>query len=414
MKLDDSGPLSLSLVWFGAAVSLAEISTGALLAGTPPTQGMAANLAGHLVGAAFLFAAAWISWKRGRSAIAVCDASFGPAGPRLFGILNVVQLIGWTAVMIVVGARSMDAVASQAFGFHAELLWRLVIGLLVVALALAGFGKTGAAGLISIVALAGLCIVLSIAVFLPGFLPGLAPHAAATALPERLGFGSALELAVIMPLSWLPLIGDYVKGAKSGWRSCLSAALAYSLASVWMYSLGLFSARLRGSADPVGLLSGVWALPALAVVLLATVTTAFLDLRSAGFSLTAAFPKAGMKLGILGCGILGLALALVAPVERYESFLTFIGSVFAPLYAVIFADALVRGIAARIAPRAPSFSFACAFTCWAGGVALYLVISPRPGIFGASIPVMAAVSIAYALLVIGGSTWKTFRAIKAS
>lgn len=413
MRADDSAPLPLALAWFGAAVSMAEISTGALLSGEPPQRAMAANAAGHAIGAVLLFAAAWISWKRGKSAIAVCDGSFGAAGPRLFGSLNVLQLIGWTAVMIVVGARSMDGAASRAFGFQGELAWRLVIGILVLALALAGFGGSGAAGPVSVIALAGLCLVLSVAVFFPGLLPGVAPRAAA-APGSAVGFGQGLELAVVMPLSWLPLIGDYVKGAKSGRASCLSAALAYSLGSAWMYSLGFFSARFRGDADPVALLGGAWALPALLVVLLATTTTAFLDLRSAGFSLQAVLPKAGLKPGILACGILGLGLALAAPVERYEAFLAFIGGVFAPLYAVIFADAFLSGPARRPRPAAPAFRYACAFSCWAAGVALYFFLSSRPGPSGASIPTMAAVSLAYALLILGGSSWKTLRATRTS
>jgi putative hydroxymethylpyrimidine transporter CytX len=432
MRIDDSGPFALACVWFGAAVSMAEIATGALLADGEPALGMAAIVAGHLFGAVLLFTAAWISWKRRKNAIEVCSETFGAMGPRLFGILNVVQLVGWTAVMIVVGARSMDTVAAKAFGIHAEIAWRLAIGVIVLAVAITGFGRTGAVGVVSVAALACLCALLSAAVFFPGLIRGIGVEAIASAegaappVPMPFGaapmpFGAALELAVIMPLSWLPLVGDYVNGAKRGRRSCLASAIAYTVGSVWMYSLGLFSARLRGNADPVGLLGGAWALPALAVVLLSTVTTAFLDVRSAGISLSAAAPRAGPGLGIIASGILGIALALVAPVERYETFLAFIGSVFAPLYAVIFTE----GAVARYIPpslsgrsplqrvwRSPSQAFA-AFGCWAAGVVLYTFISSRPTPLGASIPVMATVSLAYCLLRIGGLKWKAFRASKA-
>jgi len=419
MRIDDSGPFALACVWFGAAVSMAEIATGALLADSEPALGMAAIVAGHLFGAALIFAAAWISWKRKENAIEVCGGTFGALGPRLFGILNVVQLVGWTAVMIVVGARSMDTVAVTAFGIRAEIAWRLAIGIIVLAVAIAGFGRMGAVGVISVAALACLCALLSAAVFFPGFLPGTrlepiaAPAIGQAAPPVRMPFGDALELAVIMPLSWLPLVGDYVKGAKRGRRSCLSAALAYTAGGVWMYSLGFFSARLRGNADPVGLLGGALALPALAVVLLSTVTTAFLDVRSAGISLSTAAPPAGPGFGTIASGLLGIALALVAPVERYETFLAFIGSVFAPLYAVIFAeDAIARYIPPSRSGRSMPRAFA-AFGCWAAGVLLYVLISSRPTPLGATIPVMAAVSLAYCLLRIGGLKWEAFRASKA-
>jgi purine-cytosine permease-like protein len=53
-------------------------------------------------------------------------------------------------------------------------------------------------------------------------------------------FALALELSIAMPVSWLPLAGDYSYQAKD--LSCASAMpfAGYFLGSVFMYGFGLF------------------------------------------------------------------------------------------------------------------------------------------------------------------------------
>lgn len=392
MKDERVGPLALGALWFSASVSLAEIATGGLFADAGFARGTAASVAGHAVGALLFFGAGWISWKRGKRAVAVCGEAFGRGGPILFGALNFVQLVGWTAVMIVVGARSLGGVLSAEIGFGGDYLWRAVLGACILAWAVLGPGALGRASTAAAAALVVLCAGMSALVFGP-----LLSGAPAAPPSGSVGFGALFELALVMPLSWLPLVGDYVADADKGRRSILASAGAYAAGSVWMYALGLGSMLAAGTGDPVQLMGGAWMLPALAVVLLSTVTTAFLDARSAGISLNAAAPKIPEKAAVAAAASLGLVLALVAPVERYESFLLLIGSVFAPLYAVLFADFLLR----RPAPAAPAGRTAAAFLCWAAGVAAYQLPVFRSSILGTSLPVMALVGGLYSLYVLG-------------
>ena len=51
------------LLWFGAAVSIAEIMTGALLAPLGLVQGIWAIIIGHVIGGAILFPAGLIGAK---------------------------------------------------------------------------------------------------------------------------------------------------------------------------------------------------------------------------------------------------------------------------------------------------------------------------------------------------------------
>ena len=87
------------LIWFGAGVSLAEILTGVSLAPLGFEKGLAAIIVGHVIGCVLLFLAGVIGGKSGCSAMETSKMSFGQKGSVWFAILNVLQLVGWTAIM---------------------------------------------------------------------------------------------------------------------------------------------------------------------------------------------------------------------------------------------------------------------------------------------------------------------------
>ena len=91
---------SNGLIWFGAGVSLAEILTGTYFAPLGFGRAMAAILLGHLIGGLMMFAAGMIGAKERKSAMETVKMSFGEKGSLLFAVLNVLQLVGWTAIMI--------------------------------------------------------------------------------------------------------------------------------------------------------------------------------------------------------------------------------------------------------------------------------------------------------------------------
>ncbi|WP_303012376.1 cytosine permease, partial [Rodentibacter pneumotropicus] len=97
--------LAASLVWFTAAISMAEILTGTWFAPLGWKQGIIAILLGHIIGGAMFFCAGLIGAKTQKSAMQTVQISFGQKGSILFSVLNAMQLIGWTAVMIYMGAE---------------------------------------------------------------------------------------------------------------------------------------------------------------------------------------------------------------------------------------------------------------------------------------------------------------------
>ncbi|MCD8250017.1 MAG: cytosine permease, partial [Lachnospiraceae bacterium] len=113
------------LIWFGAGVSIAEILTGTYFAGMGFLNGLAAILIGHVIGCAMMFAAGLIGGYSRRSAMETVKMSFGQKGSLLFSILNILQLVGWTAIMIYDGALAAEGVFETG-----SWLWCLVIGAL--------------------------------------------------------------------------------------------------------------------------------------------------------------------------------------------------------------------------------------------------------------------------------------------
>ena len=89
-----------AMIWFGAALSIAEIMTGTYLAPLGLTQGLYAIILGHIIGGVLLFGASLIGGRLRQGSMNTTAFSFGPLGAKVFAFLNMLQLIGWTSIMI--------------------------------------------------------------------------------------------------------------------------------------------------------------------------------------------------------------------------------------------------------------------------------------------------------------------------
>ncbi|WP_298840520.1 cytosine permease, partial [uncultured Clostridium sp.] len=87
-------------LWFGAAVSIAEIMTGGLIAPLGFKVGIIVILVGHLIGTGILVLGGIIGTREKVPSMTSTNISFGVYSTYLFSILNILQLIGWTAIMI--------------------------------------------------------------------------------------------------------------------------------------------------------------------------------------------------------------------------------------------------------------------------------------------------------------------------
>lgn len=386
MKSSESlSSFNLSVLWFGAAVSLAEILTGALIAPLGLTRGLIAIVIGHLIGGALFYGAGKIGGDSKRPSIETTQLSFGRFGAPFFAVLNIIQLIGWTGVMIASGASALGAVTLSWFGYSNPAIFSLFIAGLIGLWIMIGFNRMKWLNLVAVVSLFIVSIILGIIAFTPVGGTGTHSNSVIGIMP----FGIALELSIVMPLSWLPLVSDYTRFSKHAKLGPISSAAGYFIGSTFMYIIGLGAALYAGTSDIASILIAA-GLPiaALVIVLLSTVTTTFLDVYSAAVSFNV-LKKVDARIVSIGVCIIGTALAIAVPASYYEQFLYLIGSAFGPLFAILLTDYFLLGKRKMNGHG----KFISNFAVWGFGVILYRTLMALSLPIGVSIPTICIVSL---------------------
>ena len=345
------------LIWFGAGVSIAEILTGTYFAALGFGRGLAAILVGHVIGCIMLFLAGVIGGKTRKSAMETVKDSFGSHGGQLFAILNVLQLVGWTAIMIYDGALAAGGIFTVG-----HWVWCLVIGALIIVWILIGITNLGK---VNTVAMAALFVVTSIT-------------------DETFSFGAAVELAVAMPLSWLPLISDYTREAKEPVKATAVSTVVYGVVSCFMYLVGMGAALFTGESDIAQIMvkAGL-GIAGLLIIVFSTVTTTFLDAYSAGISSESIFAELKGKYVAVVVTVIGTIGAIVYPMDDITDFLYLIGSVFAPMIAVQIADFFIL----KKKKSETGFDW-CNLLIWLAGFILYRVLMNIDMLLGNTLPDM--------------------------
>jgi putative hydroxymethylpyrimidine transporter CytX len=405
------------LLWSGAAVSLAEIWAGSLIVPMGLSLGLWAILLGHLIGNTPFALGGLIGSRWGIPTMVSVRPSFGIRGSYFAAALNVIQLIGWTAVMLIVCGQAADAI-SKFYGFSNVSLWIILSGVITTLWAVVGHRFWKWLQRISVLVLLILCMVMTYIVF-QEYGWSLLSH-----IPRKRDFPFmvGMDLVIAMPISWLPLVSDYSRFAMDSKRSFWGTWIGYFIVSSWMYLIGLMATLATQSPDPSGVVMNLmlkfgWAIPALIIVLFSTFTTTFLDIYSTAISGLNIFPKLGERTGIWIGGMLGIIVAIIFPVIlNYEHFLLFIGAMFCPLFGIVLVDyfLLRRGVIdlEDLYKRDKRYWFwkglnPHAIIAWAIGFAIYLGFSPMlmekvlqikaafPWPLGSSLPSMILAGLIY-------------------
>lgn len=381
----------ISLIWFGAAISIAEILTGACLESLGLGRGLAVIILGHLIGFLLLVLAGIIGVKNKEGSMRSSALSFGKYGSFFFAILNIVQLVGWQGIMIFDASISAQGILNLGHTW-----WCLIIGILTIAWIMLGIKHRDKLNVVVMVLLLILTVILSFVIF-SGVKNG---ELGVKSAGEVLSIGQGLELSIAMPLSWIPMIADYTYKAKKPVKTTFSACLTYTLASTWMYVIGLGAAVITHETriDQIMLKAGL-GVAGLFIIVFSCVTTNFIDAFSCNQSTYALFPKDkipqesesksslinNIKVNLPGIidTIIGTAGAILFPMENITEFLYFIGSVFAPMISVQIADQFI------IKHRKTDVKVdAVASIAWIIGFVMYRILMKYDFIVGYTIPNM--------------------------
>lgn len=320
------------VLWLGAAISIAEISVGGLLAPLGLQNGIFVIIVGHLIGAVLMYLASMIGGISQLPSMQSSRISFGKLGSWGFSVMNILQLIGWTSVMIIAGATALNGITKELLDFQMFPLFAILIGLLIILYVKMKYQIFIKINAIIVFSLFILCLVVAFIIFKD---TSVLEYKATDTMSISLG----IELSVIMCLSWLPLIADYTCKSDNPKVTSLLSVCAYFVGSSFMYILGLGIVLYTNSPDISTILlhSGL-GLVALFIVLMSTVTTTYLDVYSAGESFLNITKKFSKDSIIIIVTIIGTTLAILIPMDQYQNFLIMIGSVFAPMIAILITD----------------------------------------------------------------------------
>ena len=340
------GGLDLGVLWFDLSIGLLVMVTGALLV---PALGFGSAVlaiaVGTVIGCVPLALVALAGQREGVPTMVLLRPVLGARGSVVPSVLNVIQLVGWTAVEFWVMGEVANVVSARLFGFESRVFWLGLVAVVCTGLAMGGPVLVVRRWLerFGIYVLLGAAVWITVEVLRAGELGSVWRAPGQGGLP----FWLAVDLVVVMPVSWLPLAADYNRFARPDARAGLGTYAGYAIGNVWFYALGALLVLVAGaSADALGIGSAIVAVAGGGLVLVALLVgesdNAFADIYSAAVSTQNVTHELSQRWLIGVVGAIGFVLALAFTAERYEQFLFLIGSVFVPLAAVFVADYFVR------------------------------------------------------------------------
>jgi purine-cytosine permease-like protein len=364
------GALDHAALWGSIGVSLYVMPFGSLLVpALSIEQAIGAVIVAALLGALLLAAVAAIAAHSGLSTAELLCRVFGDRAAPLVAALLLVRNVAWAALALSLIAGAAELVSDRALGAGLRPLWVIVFGLAGAALAAAGPEFTvrkllRRAGLWLALLLAA---VVTLSAYMEFEVPTYLKRPAVGGWPS---FWQAVDVMLIVPLLWLPLVADYARHGRDASKAFVGSFAGFFIATAWLGCLGVVYLPAVETADISGFVVGMkLGLGALVVLLILQTDEVFAGVHSAGVALRTVLPL-GRREGAIALGGLVIAVALPFDLLQAEGWLLLLASLFVPLFGVVLAHQLA-GREPEGAAGAPA-----ALAAWAAGFLLYQWISP--------------------------------------
>ena len=376
------------VLWGDLGIGLLVMLTGTFLVpGLGLGSALLAIVIGSAAGSLLLALVGAVGSSTGAPTMVLLRPVLGVRGSFAPTVLNVLQLIGWTIFEFVVMGVAASVIARTLFGTGSYVAWAAVFAAIVIVMGVGGpigFVRQWLEKFAVWIALAT-GIWLTVHAFSTMDVAALLRQPGDGSLP----FGSGVDLAIALPISWLPLVADYNRFARSTRKGFWGTMLGFFITNAWFLSLGvllLLGSRVaqepRDFATAIALTAGWIAL----LILLADEThNAWADLYSSAVSMQNLFPKVKQRWLIVAIGAACFLIAAFVDITRYQNFLYLIGSFFVPLFGMLTADFFVlkrRRYKVQEFYRANgAYWFSggvniLAMITWAAGIAAYHLANP--------------------------------------
>jgi putative hydroxymethylpyrimidine transporter CytX len=355
------GNLGVSLLGFAGALSILAP------AGTDPLSlpaAVTAIVVGSMLGGLMLGASLVLGARTGAPAMVLMRGLLGARASFLPTILNIAQCLGWAVFELVVIGDALHTLVPVP-------RWLCVVaaGAVTMALTIRPLGAIRVLRKYVSVLVVAAMVVLII---------GLLRHPVGHMTGSWGGFWLAVDAAVALTISWVPLGADYSRHARSERAAFAGGFAGYGITQIACLLIGVVSLSQVG-ADPNRIFDLFLSLPlgsvAFAVLVLRETDQSFANVYSTAVSVQNMVPRWDRRVLAVGISALTIAAALTIDIEQYTNFLYLIGGVFIPLSGALIGRWLrARGTAWDISPTAPLRPAMLA--AWAAGFLVYQVINP--------------------------------------
>ncbi|ADG86778.1 hypothetical protein TBS_18080 [Thermobispora bispora] len=380
LTLDEEPPKTLGLLdqgafWANLGVSLLGFS-GALflldpLGGEPLTfpAALLAAVIGSLIGTAMVGVSAIPGTQTGRPAMVLLRGLFGTRLSYVPTVLNIVQMLGWGAFELWVIARGAQAIFGPGTPYA---LWVVLAGVVTIALTIRPLGSLR---LLRRYVTAGVIVsMVWLSVVLFARVPSLGEgswHA----------FAPAVDYVIALSVSWVPLAADFTRHSRSSAAAFTGVVGGYTIAQVACLALGIAALAIVGN-DPDRVWDPFVAAPLgglfFGILVLREVDQSFANVYSTTMSIQNLRPRLDRRVISVAVGVVTILIALVADVTAYGAFLSVIGAVFVPMFAVLAVDYFVLGGASRWNTAEDAPARWLMLVPWLLGFAAYWLVTATP------------------------------------
>jgi nucleobase:cation symporter-1, NCS1 family len=373
------------ILWSSLGVGLLVFSAGSFLSETPFYHALLAIIIGSIAGSVLLSMAGKIGSDHAVPSLIGIRPAFGLYGSYLAAVLNVIQLIGWTTFEILILSKA----AEQLTNMHVTFVWNIIFGVIITLLGIFGplfLVKQWLSKFAIWIVYASSAIILVTLLFqnLPNVMSGEG---------KDMSFFVALDIVIAMPISWMPLVSDYNRFAKTSKGAFIGTLIGFSITNIIFYVGGL----LFGVGDISSIIISIQAILSgfiLLVMIVDEIDNAFADIYSAAISSQSIFHNLNQRHLIIGFSIVSTILAIFVSIEGYEQFLFLIGALFIPLFGVLLTDYFVikRGKYHNdmmYGNKIIKIGYP-AIIAWAIGAVLYYLLSQLSPIYLAQLPTIGS------------------------
>ncbi len=357
------GNLGVSLLGFAGALAILQ-PTGASPLGLPAA--VTAIVVGSVLGGLILGATLVLGARTGAPAMVLMRGLLGAKASFLPTVLNVAQCLGWAVFELVVISTGLQALTR---GHLASWVCVVIAGAVTTALTIKPLGAIRA-----LRKYVSVLVVVALVVLVVGLL-----RRPMAAVPGSWGgFWLAVDAAVALTISWVPLGADYSRHSRSAKAAFAGGFFGYGVTQIVCLLVGVV-ALAQLNQNPDGIFDLFLSLPlgavAFAVLVLRETDQSFANVYSTAVSIQNMAPRWDRRVLTTVIGIGTTVVALTVDISQYQNFLYLIGAVFIPLSGALVAAWLrtggTRWDTSAQAPARPGMLLA-----WALGFVVYQLINP--------------------------------------